>query len=700
MVWMLALIVAAGGAKTIEVRHTDVAPRIDGHIEEVWQAADSVDDFVQFLPDEGVQPSERTVVYVLQDNANLYVAFRAWSLGAPPVGQLYGVEDELTLYLDPTDSRQSGYFFKAYASGLWRSGLIFDNGGGQDWSWEGVWYVNTVRYPDRIECEMRIPFKSIRWRPAASEWGINFQRLIARNNEYISWIDVRERTGGNLVSCYGRLEGIRPEARGYYFELLPEGYLRYEQKPGADASVVARPSLNLKWDVTPQTTVNATALPDFAQIESDPYSFNLSRYPVLLAERRPFFVEGSENFRLAGLGQMSDFQPLRLFYSRSIGRAVRNEPVPILGGLKLTSRGSGWSMGALGAYTDDVTDTTGTVEPRRGFGVLTGRRQFGASNLGLLLSGTAANGEEHNAALGLDWGFSSGPHRAAVELAGSEDNKRLGWALNSGYTGFVRNWYASGALQVVDDSFSVQDVGYVPWAGRRSLSAAAGPTFDFRGPVRRLYVVPGFYTSREPGSDKYSWGGTISVIPQFRSQTNLQFSAGAGHTFEADTDYISRFASLGASGGDLSYGVNANVSYSYAYNYARGFVAPNASASIGATYYPFGRVALMLGLADLWEFDPNGRVLSVSTMAQPKIDFRINSRVSFNVYDEMVLATPETRFGETDFIGNRVGFLFSWNFLPKSWLYVALNDFRFDTGSGLQLVDRVGAVKLRYLIYI
>ena len=700
MVWMLALIVAAGGTKTIEVRHTDVAPRIDGHIEEIWQAADSVDDFVQFLPDEGGQPSERTVVYVLQDDANLYVAFRAWSIAAPPVGQLYGIEDELTLFLDPTDCRQSGYFFKAYASGLWRSGLIFDNGGGEDWSWEGVWYVNTVRYADRLECEMRIPFKSIRWRPDASEWGINFQRLIARNNEYISWTDVREREGGNMVSCYGRLEGIRPEARGYYFELLPEGYLRYGQSPGADASVVARPSLNLKWDVTPQTTVNATALPDFAQIESDPYSFNLSRYPVLLAERRPFFLEGSENFRLAGLGQMSDFQPLRLFYSRSIGRAVLNEPVPILGGLKLTSRGSGWSMGALGAYTDDVTDTTGVIEPRRGFGVLTGRRQFGASNLGLLFSGTAANSNEHNAALGLDWGFSSGPHRAAVELAGSEDNKRLGWAFNSGYTGFVRNWYASGVLQVVDDSFSVADVGFVPWAGLRNLAVAAGPTFDFRGPVRRLYVVPGFYTSREPGSDKYSWGGNVTVIPQFRSQTGLQLSAAAGHTFEADTDYIGRSAALSASTGDLSYGVNANVSYNYAYNYARGFIAPSVTTGVGATYYAFGRVALMLGLTNLCEFDTTGGVLGLSTALRPKIDYRINSRVSFNVYDEMVLSTPETKLGETDFLGNRVGFLFSWNFLPKSWLYVALNDFRFDSGSGLQLVDRVGAVKLRYLIYI
>jgi hypothetical protein len=30
---------------------------------------------------------------------------------------------------------------------------------------------------------------------------------------------------------------------------------------------------------------------------------------------------------------------------------------------------------------------------------------------------------------------------------------------------------------------------------------------------------------------------------------------------------------------------------------------------------------------------------------------------------------------------------------------VALNDFRMDSGEGLSLVSRVGAVKLRYLFY-
>jgi hypothetical protein len=260
---ILVLLVAAAPAKTVNVKRAVTPPRLDGVIEDAWLAADSVDDFVQYVPDEGAKPTERTVVYVMQDDANLYVAFRAWSLAAPPVGQLYGLEDELTLCLDPMDSRQTAYFFKAYASGLWRQGLILDNGSNEDWSWDGVWYVGTRLYPDRIECEMRIPFKTIRWRPSDNGWGVNFERSIARKNEYIIWTECRENEGGVQVSRYGRLLGVEPRAKGVYFELLPEGYVRRDEDAEGNTTLKPSASLNLKWDITPQTTLNATALPDF-----------------------------------------------------------------------------------------------------------------------------------------------------------------------------------------------------------------------------------------------------------------------------------------------------------------------------------------------------------------------------------------------------------------------------------------------------
>jgi hypothetical protein len=701
MYLILALLVAAAPAKTIEAKRAVTPPRLDGFIEDAWLAADSVEDFIQYMPDEGATPSERTVIYVMQDEANLYVAFRAWSLAAPPVGQLYGLEDELTLYLDPMDSRQTAYFFKAYASGLWRQGLILDNGGDQDWSWDGVWYVGTKRYPDRIECEMRIPFKTIRWREGSTEWGVNFERMIARKNENMLWTEYKESEGGNRVSEYGRLKGIAPRSKGFYFELLPEGYVRLDEDATGTRRVKPSASLNVKWDITPQTTLNATALPDFAQIESDPYSFNISRYPVLLEERRPFFNEGSEIFRFSGLGVGGGFQPLNLFYSRRIGKAVSNQPVPILGGLKLTGRGRGWSAGLLGAATDRVTDTAGVeLEPRRAFTALSGRGRLSPLfSGGLLFAGTAADTGRHNAVLGGDLGFDAGRHKAVLELAGSEYSGTTGLAMNSGYMGYMGRFLTTASASWVGDSFSVQDIGYVPWAGQRSLKVMSGPWWSGLGPVRRLYVIPGVTVVRQPGSEEYSYNGELWSNFQMRSNAGGELNAQAGRSFEMDTNYFARSVNVAGWTSDLKYNINANVSYNHGYNYGRGFIADNYGGSLWGTYYIAGKVAAMLGVATFWELDPAGKVVAVTSPLSPRLDFRFDSRVNFNIYDNIVLATPGTSFDSTRVTANRVGFLLSWNFLPKSWLYVALNDFRMDSGEGLSLVSRVGAVKLRYLFY-
>jgi hypothetical protein len=56
-----------------------------------------------------------------------------------------------------------------------------------------------------------------------------------------------------------------------------------------------------------------------------------------------------------------------------------------------------------------------------------------------------------------------------------------------------------------------------------------------------------------------------------------------------------------------------------------------------------------------------------------------------------------------------VGFLFSWNFLPKSWVYFAFNDFqdrsdRYDPMGNLlpaklHVTDRASVLKVKYLYY-
>ncbi len=707
MTFLLLLTLITSNDKRIEIKFTETIPRIDGKIEELWFQADSISDFIQSYPDEASEPTERTVVYVLQDDNNLYVAFRCYTTKYPPVAQLYGMEEEATLHIDPMDSKSMGYFFKVYASGLYHDGLILDNGANWDWSWSGVWY-NAVRLDqDQWEVEMMIPFKSIRYKKETKEWGINFERFITINREHDHWIEIKEREGGFQVSKFGRLIGIQPKAHGYYFELYPEGFLRLDQTPDEEAKVKPRASLNFKWDVTRQTTINATVLPDFAQIEADPTRFNLSRYELWLSEQRPFFLEGSEIFRMRGLGE-GPFEPLNIFYSRRIGKAIEQEPVPIFSGLKITSRTKDWSLGALAAYTDEISDTIGLLlEPKRTFMILSSKAQLSKiTDIGLLYCGTIGNTYNYNFAEGIDFGLCSGPHRSTVQVAFSDYCGNFGWALNSGYNGMIGEFATYGIVRVISDSFSVQDIGFVPWVGEKRIQGGSGPYYIWRGkPVRSFMLIPGFVLNQEPGSNNFSYSATIYSNVHLRNNWGSDLDAGFGKSFEADTSFLGRYLNLSFWGNGLKYNFGFGGNYNYGFNYRQGFLANNFSDWFNFTYYYATRVALMINGNNYWECDPDGKLIWITSILRPKIDFRINAKLSFNVYDELVFVTQENKFGKTELATNRIGFLFSWNFKPKSWLYIAFNDYSGDEtlfkedGNKLSLINRVGAIKVRYLFY-
>ncbi len=57
---------------------------------------------------------------------------------------------------------------------------------------------------------------------------------------------------------------------------------------------------NVRWGITNNLTFNGTVNPDFAQVEADVAAIQYDpRAAVSYPERRPFFLEGIENFSIA-----------------------------------------------------------------------------------------------------------------------------------------------------------------------------------------------------------------------------------------------------------------------------------------------------------------------------------------------------------------------------------------------------------------
>ncbi len=688
--------------KIVKVRFTDNPPIIDGFIEELWDKTDSAYNFVQLIPYEKEPASERTVVYVLQDRENLYFAFRCYAEEYEPIASLSGMEDNVKIYIDPFGSKTTAYYFTVFASGIFDDGWLLDDGRTRDNSWDGVWYYAVKLYKDHYEVEVKVPFKSIRYRKGLDEWGLQFSRFIANNQETDYWRELSQLEM-DMVSKFGRLKEIEPHASGHYFELYPEGFVRFDKYEGEGGKLKPRMSLNFKWDLTSQATINATINPDFAQIESDPYTLNLSRYPVYLSERRPFFLEGKDIFRFSDFGQfVGFFKPLNIFYSREIGKSMNGEPVPILGGLKFTNKSENWNLGALGAYTDEYSEKDSLIEPRRSFGVLRAKgRLFENSDIGMLFSGTMVDRNDYNYAIGLDGVYRKGFNQFILQGALSDKNAKKGWVFSSAFFGLLGDFGVISSAEVVQDSFDVSDIGFVPWAGRKKFMLICGPFKTYpKGFLRNSLLGPGIVVIREPGDENYSKLGVIEINANFRNNWGFDLSFSGGPYYEADTNYLARGMNLSVWGNGTKYSLNFGGNYGYSYNYGRGFLAYQGSNWLSGRYTILPQLSLSLS-SNIWvEWDPSNTLLAITPRLTPRISFKINANMSLEVFNEFVMKMPETDFKETELLSNRVALLFSWNFRPKSWLYIAINDYREQNEEGsLQFKDRIGAIKAKYLFY-
>ncbi len=169
----------------------------------------------------------------------------------------------------------------------------------------------------------------------------------------------------------------------------------------------------MKWHVSQALTLDATLFPDFGQVEADQVILNLTTYEIYYPEKRPFFLEGVEQFAT----------PLQLLYTRRIGRApdaptllsptttrtanaagteqLVDAPVPsiIYGAAKLSGDlGGHWTYGELlamtGRQTVVVQEPNGTrenrlVDPYTAFAVLRLKREVGANaHVGLIFTAT------------------------------------------------------------------------------------------------------------------------------------------------------------------------------------------------------------------------------------------------------------------------------------------------------------------------
>lgn len=333
--------------KVLQVTRVAAPPRIDGLIEDAcWTSRAPASGFFQHEPVNGVAASEETLVWASYDQDHLYFAFlmkdseprRIWAELTPRND--YENNDDITVVLDTYNDRRTSIEFSVNPRNVQKNTV------------ETIWQSGAVIRPDGWSAEIAIPFKSLRFSPDEVQvWGVNFERFIHRLSERDFWTDVdRDRP---LLQQMGELRGLAGIRPGHNLEFFPYAGFRTSHWEGAEDTKVAA-GMDVKYGFLPNVTLDLTASPDFSEVESDPFIYQLSPYENYFQENRPFFSEGSRYFQLAsGEGDYGD-AGMMPFYSRRIDSPRF--------AAKVSGKTAGYAFGVLGAVNrEDGPDRTFSV---------------------------------------------------------------------------------------------------------------------------------------------------------------------------------------------------------------------------------------------------------------------------------------------------------------------------------------------------
>jgi len=530
------------------LRITGDPPRIDGLLnDEVWTAAETTGDLVQWDPDNMQPMTERTFVQVAYDNRFIYVAVRCDDRTPDLIAAGLGRRDEppptdgIGIGFDPRHDHLTGYVFNTNPSAVQQDFYFYDDENA-DRDFNAVWEVRTSINASGWTAEFRIPFSQMRF-PSSPEagqvWGFGVRRNIRRRGEAGQWTS-KPRGERGEVSRWGHLlfdSAIQPPRR---IEWLPYALSGATHDSSGATSATARAGLDARVGLGTGATLSATVNPDFAQVEQDPAVLNLTVFETFFPEKRTFFLEDSRTF-------VPPYGLFQLFHSRRIGDAPDRVPIDaddtlidrpdqttIIGAAKVTGKGSGWTYGALTALTDrahakvlssDHVEEERVIEPLTSFNVARIQRDIrqGTSNIGAIGTATVRQGDTNAYTGGVDYNLRWDRNRVNWNGHWVGTHTLVGDALRSGGGG-VTNFNFSrkhgGFFTHFDHfsrSFRVDDLGFFRSRPDRS-ELDGGFRVEQPDPWKMFRSISGFLSAGQ------AWNGEPMVFSQWvNPDVEMQF---------------------------------------------------------------------------------------------------------------------------------------------------------------------------------
>ncbi len=263
--------------------------RVDAQLDEVeWSQASILTGFTQYTPVEDIPATQRTEVRVFYAEDAIYFGIRAWDTEPDQILALLSERDRssfgsdwVRLMIDTFDDRRQAYTFFVNPYGIQTDGLWQESlqpmggptGPKVDFNPDYIWDSQGRVVEDGWIAEIRIPFVSIRFPDReVQNWGLQIARGITRNDFKSAWAPQTQDVT-NILSQGGRLVGLRDlrPKRLVEFNPVVTGKLDGSRVDGAFDRGSPEPEigLNARFGLTPNLVLDATANPDFSQVEAD-----------------------------------------------------------------------------------------------------------------------------------------------------------------------------------------------------------------------------------------------------------------------------------------------------------------------------------------------------------------------------------------------------------------------------------------------
>ena len=280
---------------------TNIKPKIDGVLEEVWQNASKFTSFKQVEPEILANATIRTEAYFLYDEENLYIAVKSFqdmktirSSNARKDADIVWESDYVTFSVDPLDNFAQAFFFTVNAANAVGDGFA-DEGGVTYTEWDGIFFSAARISNDYWTVEMRIPLSTLNFQDKeVQDWNVTFYRHYSQNQEIdaSSLVDVN---GPYRLTNYNKLTGLTGLEKTFKFRITP--YIYSHDKDdflSGSNDIKGKAGGEVRYSPSSSMTILATFNPDYAQIETDKEVINVTDLPTEYPEKRPFFIESSD----------------------------------------------------------------------------------------------------------------------------------------------------------------------------------------------------------------------------------------------------------------------------------------------------------------------------------------------------------------------------------------------------------------------